>query len=92
MDPQLSAAKAKLKQYATCTSPIMQLICPPPPKKNNNNNNDDDDKNCISIAFPWDGCNTKEYQGEMKNKGNAKFVGGGGGGGGANRVHYVQVA
>ena len=34
--------------YATCTSPIMHLICPP--------------KFCISIVFnfSWDGCNTQE--------------------------------
>ena len=44
--------------FTTCTSPKMHLICPP--------------KFCISIVFnfPWDGCNT---QGEMENKGNAKF-------------------
>ena len=34
--------------YATCTSPIMHLICLP--------------KFCVSIVFnfPWDGCNTRE--------------------------------
>ena len=34
--------------YATCTSPIMHLICPP--------------KLCISIVFnfSWDGCNTTQ--------------------------------
>ena len=44
--------------FTTCTSPKMHLICPP--------------KFCISIVFnfPWDGCNT---QGEMENKGYAKF-------------------
>ena len=46
--------------YATCTSPIMHLICPP--------------KFCISIVFnfSWDGC---ICPGEMKNKGYAKFWG-----------------
>ena len=39
--------------YATCTSPIMQLISPSPPHPQ---------KFCISIVFnySWAGCNTQE--------------------------------
>ena len=43
-----SCCVANLNLFATCTSPIMHLICP--------------SKFCISIVFnfSWDGCNTQE--------------------------------
>ena len=62
--------------YATCTSPIMHLICPP--------------KFCISIVFnfSWDGCDTQEKCKKKQTRlGNFFFWGGGG-----NKVHYGRCA
>ena len=60
-----------LRKYATCTYPIMHLICSPPLPPA---------KFCISIVFnsSWDGCNTQE---KWKTKVMQFFFGGGGGGG-----------
>ena len=47
-DTKSATEKRTTPLYATCTSPIMYLICPP--------------KFCISIIFnlSWDGCNIQE--------------------------------
>ena len=74
-----------LRKYATCTYPIMHLICPPPGKF------------CLRIVFnsSWDGCNTQE---KWKTKVMQFFFFGGGVGVGVTKVHYrmckwrIQIA